>query len=674
MPQVQFTATSGGAPVEARFSLDRPDLGTLSASGLFVASGAGGGTGVVTATWGGMSASATLVIHLEVRQNGESQDAGSSSPDGGAGGWGGIGGEGMGGAVPPAAAEALASEPVADPNLELLYPYDGTVWPKGVLAPLLQWRSGSRDFEAVSIELTCSNVHYVGTFARTSTPFVHHPVPPAAWKQVNDGCAGGPVSVRLAFASNGAAYGPIQATWKIASGSLKGTVYYNSYATRLAKNSGGALGPDPRYGGATLAITGGALEPSLVAGSDSSDASGCRVCHVVAARGSRLITQHGDDHDSYRTTGVYELSSPVTEAVLSPEDGRFAWGAVSPDGSLLFSNAARLVGSWSQPSALYSLPSGAPVATSGLPSGLGAGTPVFSNDGRKLAFNWWSGTVGGQTGDGRSLAVMDLAAPGQFSSFTRVYTPSSSGHTAVYPSFTPDGSGVVFELEVRNNGKDFGGSRADCSGPGECSDRGSRGELWWVDLKTRQAARLDQLNGAGHLPVGDQAHDDDATLNYEPTVGPVASGGYAWVVFTSRRLYGNVATINPFWSDPRYHDISSEPTTKKLWVAAIDLNAAPGTDPSHPAFYLPAQELLACNSRGTWVAEVCREKGEACESGDQCCTGFCRQGAGEFAPLVCSDKPVGCSKEYEQCSTAADCCAGLSLACINERCATSGPN
>ena len=30
------------------------------------------------------------------------------------------------------------------------------------------------------------------------------------------------------------------------------------------------------------------------------------------------------------------------------------------------------------------------------------------------------------------------------------------------------------------------------------------------------------------------------------TVNPVPSGGYAWVVFTSRRMYGNVATINPW--------------------------------------------------------------------------------------------------------------------------------
>jgi hypothetical protein len=60
----------------------------------------------------------------------------------------------------------------------------------------------------------------------------------------------------------------------------------------------------------------------------------------------------------------------------------------------------------------------------------------------------------------------------------------------------------------------------------------------------------------------------------------------------------NVATQDPFLSDPRSYDPATSATTKKLWVAAIDLNAMPGTDPSHPAFYLPGQELLACRLCG----------------------------------------------------------------------------
>jgi len=165
-------------------------------------------------------------------------------------------------------------------------------------------------------------------------------------------------------------------------------------------------------------------------------------------------------------------------------------------------------------------------------------------------------------------------------------------------------------------------------------------------------------------------HDDDATLNYEPTANPIASGGYAWVVFTSRRLYGNVATIDPFFSDPRFHDISRTPTTKKLWVAAIDLNAAPGTDPSHPAFYVPAQELMAGNTRGYWVNDPCKESAGDCETGDECCGGYCRPGANGQG--TCSDQPNGCAQEFDKCESAADCCSPA-LMCIGGRCAQAPP-
>jgi hypothetical protein len=151
----------------------------------------------------------------------------------------------------------------------------------------------------------------------------------------------------------------------------------------------------------------------------------------------------------------------------------------------------------------------------------------------------------------------------------------------------------------------------------------------------------------------------------------VPSGGYAWVVFTSRRLYGNVATINPWWSDPRYHDISTTPTPKKLWVAAVDLNAKPGTDPSHPAFYLPAQELLAGNSRGYWVVDPCQPNGTTCETGDECCGGYCEDVDGGF---VCSAQPPACSNLNDKCTKSSDCCgASQGVQCINGRCAEPNP-
>ncbi|HEX4513706.1 MAG TPA: hypothetical protein VH054_09225, partial [Polyangiaceae bacterium] len=155
-------------------------------------------------------------------------------------------------------------------------------------------------------------------------------------------------------------------------------------------------------------------------------------------------------------------------------------------------------------------------------------------------------------------------------------------------------------------------------------------------------------------------------LNYEPTMNPIASGGYYWVVFTSRRMYGNVATGDP-WSG-----YTGAPIPKKLWVAAIDINPTPGKDPSHPAFYLPGQEINAGNSRGFWVVDPCKANGNSCVTGDECCNGFCRQGDG--GGLVCSNNPGGCSQQYESCTTDADCCGAGALTCVNGHCAQKNPN
>lgn len=64
------------------------------------------------------------------------------------------------------------------------------------------------------------------------------------------------------------------------------------------------------------------------------------------------------------------------------------------------------------------------------------------------------------------------------------------------------------------------------------------------------------------------------------------------------------------WSDPRDHDLTVTPTIQELWVVALDLTPKAGQDPSHPAFYLPIQELLAGNNRGFGVADPCKADGQ----------------------------------------------------------------
>jgi hypothetical protein len=235
---------------------------------------------------------------------------------------------------------------------------------------------------------------------------------------------------------------------------------------------------------------------------------------------------------------------------------------------------------------------------------------------------------------------------------------------AGFPSFFPTDDAVAFHYQIVNSNHLLN------------TWHGAEAQIWWSDLATGTASNLYALNGmapgggAPYIPIGTGNHANDTVLNYEPTVNPVSSGGYIWVIFTSRRLYGSVATTDPWQSDPRDYDATqvANATTKKLWVAAIDLNAKPGTDPSHPAFYLPAQELLAGNARGFWALAPCKADGMSCAAGDQCCNGYCEPGEGG---LVCSNAPpnASCSQVGNKCTTAADCCDTTNL-CVNGFCAS----
>ncbi len=318
---------------------------------------------------------------------------------------------------------------------------------------------------------------------------------------------------------------------------------------------------------------------------------------------------------------------------------------------------------------------------------------MFSTDAAHVAFNLKEGNalpLANTVADGKSLGMMDFDAPSEtFSNFQVLYTPTTALYS-VWPSFLPAGqNGVVFQNHLTDNGRDFAATRSTCDGSGTCNDIGAAAELWWVSTGANpQASPLTNLNGGPYLPreTGVDANGrqynhgssaDDPTYyeevyNYEPAVLPVTIGGYSWVAFTSRRMYGNVATINPYWSDPRFQDLSVQPTTKKIWIAAIGPNPTPGTDPSFPAFYLPGQELLAGNARAYFSLAQCEAPGapssaNVCTSNLDCCgaTATPPSSICQLDPPPLANPPVShcvgaptssCVADGSACTTDAQCC------------------
>jgi hypothetical protein len=223
----------------------------------------------------------------------------------------------------------------------------------------------------------------------------------------------------------------------------------------------------------------------------------------------------------------------------------------------------------------------------------------------------------------------------KFSDYAVLATPKAGKHMS-WPAFTPDGKYVVFQ---EGQGDDL------------ATWSGNTGRIFAVDVATKQVIYLANLNGDGYMPAGAR----DENKNYEPTIAPIASGGYIWVMFTSRRTFGNKLT-------------GSEGETKRLWVSAFSLNAPAGADASHPAFYVSGQELTSGNSRGFWALDPCKADGASCESGDECCNGYCNP-VPDSDPIqhVCAPPDGSCSDEFEVCKSSADCC-DPGFECVNGSC------
>jgi len=633
---VQLSARydDGSKPNRVVWSVDDTGLGSVSDSGEFRSNGFVAGDVAVTATVGSQTASVTLHITVAITGDPDALDA-QLKDDLVTGGQGGANGLGP------------------DPAFRFLYPYDKTVFPRGLAAPLLQLGGVAAD--ATYVKISAGDFSYEAFAAGAAATQVS--LPEAVWRGVTLSAAAGEwVEVAVSKASGGEVTGPVSQRWLIAPGSLKGFVYYNTYRSKLAGNTGAVMRIKP---GETAKVL----------------QSGCTVCHGVSAHGNVMVAGVQWDQANAVVSRSFDLpaNGGITLRNEQAEGRVYSFGGLTPDGELLLTSGVPTSGakmrgmSGALDTRLVDTATGDSVAAPSFTVKL-AMTPNFAPDGSRVAFNNHDADAQGHV---LSVASFDGAAsPPEFGTVSDVVTDAQ--HVLAWPSFVPDASAVLFHA-----GDSFDTAK---SGGGALY-----ADLRLVDVDTKQVNTLQALNGYDeqgqlYLPGGAA---QDAHLNYEPSVLPVAVGGFYWVFFTSRRTYGN--TIAPGGSVPRGDDIWGIPQPpdtetpsprKKIWVAAIDIEHGAALDPSHPAFYLPGQELEAGNMRAFAALEPCKKKGNGCESAAECCDGFCRETSRDAAGapvLSCSLPPENaCSNIDEACAKPSDCCSSKAL-CIGKRCAAPGP-
>ncbi len=598
-------------------------------------------------------------------RGGSAKDAGKSSADSGAA----AGGSGNGAGDKPEPKQLLTIDACDDHNpaglspsdvdklkaggkadgMAMLYPYDQTVFPRGLTAPLLMWNGGGS--QAVYVHIQSKYLEYNGCLPATASGQLQ--LPQDVWDKAGEQTLGAttPFTIELSTLDGQNAQGPIKIEIIIAQATLKGSIYYNSYDSQLGGGLGGIQGlpvlPGLGDNGSVLRIRPG-QQAEFFARQGT-----CTGCHAASANGERLIAmEFGGLGLLGGTNGqVYDLQ-PNTPANPNPATGaaNSAFVGLSPDGSVYLSTATTpLVGPnvlganmvTLADATLYETDTGNVINGSGIPTT--AAMPTFSVNGTSLVFNDLA------DGTGTVLALMDYDPQGRKASNQRTLYTSKQGY-AGWPFLLPDDGAAIFTVGEAN---DFTGGGAYIGG---LTVPGPKSDLMIVDVGTGQATILAQAMGfktpddaaqeKTYLPFG----AEELHQHYYPTVSPVAAGGYFWVFFDSIRHYGN------------------QGMHRQLWGTAIQIQRGGGEaigtglytfDPSSPAFYVPGQELAGANHRAFTALDPCRADGESCESGIDCCSGFCTNG-------VCGP-PSGCAQTNEACQSDSDCCNGTD-SCIGGFC------
>ncbi|HTQ48404.1 MAG TPA: hypothetical protein VMI75_36860 [Polyangiaceae bacterium] len=609
------------------WSSDAPAVGSLAATGLYSATGALGGQVHIQAAYKGKTAAATLTVKLVLQQNGAN--------------------------VPPAVQTGLEGATTQDTTTTWAYPYDGTVWPRGLLAPILQWNGGAAT-DDYYLHIVSSTFELQAFTTATNAPSSRIALDETTWQKFTDSSAGG-AQVTVARWDGSAATVVAKQSWTVAPASMRGTIYYwSNNLGRVLRIKPGAAMPDDFANQAPL------NDPNQY-----TQSSCLMTCHTVSADGSTIISGggvFGGSYDLQTSKPTFYLGGtwgPSNGGASSSSVVRWASPALSPDGKYLVTNAMAEGLAYANDSTtqgflgMYTSANGMLVPNSGV-NGQALTNPAWSPEGSRIVYvdsgdpvstPWFSAWNDPPPGDLKVLQFDATKNPMTFGGQTLVATGADPNQRINWPSITPDGKWVIYQRGV---GADTRSGNAD---------------MYFASAVTpNQEVRCAKLDGDGY-PFA--AGSRDLSWNFEPSFAPVAAGGYYWVVFTSRRTYGNILT-GPAQG-------AAGTAVKQLWIAAIDQNPKPGADPSHPAFHLTGQDESNLAMRGFYSLPPCAQNGQGCQSGTDCCGGYCAGGGDGGAP-VCQSMSPGCSQTGDKCNTTSDCCnASAGVTCINHVCSEPTP-
>jgi hypothetical protein len=494
------------------------------------------GTMTVTALAAGISASANIDVKVNVLE--VPPNSGAATPNQAA-----------------VAARATVFGPLGSPaagsgssSATWLYPYSGTYFPLALPAPVVQYLytpvSGDSTTAASTVKLslrfpagsTAASAKFNYSLIVNewnSTTCTAKPsacnyldpqitIPQTAWRYFELSARGTNATLvvqRLRERSSGGPTLELETTRDIrfVDGQLKGTVYYNSYTSPQAGNTG-----------AILAIQPGATSPTLAISPSTGGSKDCIGCHSVNSTGTQVITGSIpagswslDNSKRYNMTA----GTPPSPATLSTyTDNKFNYGAVWLDGVYYMTHGGGV--EQQSPTATvvsyFYKPASPAMATTvtNWPSDAQAHLPRFSPDGKKLAFSYVGGSTlpcsssaaSPCTGSPKKLAsdsTMKRLVVTDFSCSSPPCTSASTGFSVsnardvtpgvtdkvARPTFAPLGDFIAYQRQIRSSKTTLAWTNSDTN-----SIAGALAEIWGspVPADGSTAAvptRLNWLNG-----------------------------------------------------------------------------------------------------------------------------------------------------------------------------------
>ncbi|HUJ58994.1 MAG TPA: hypothetical protein VLX92_10890 [Kofleriaceae bacterium] len=458
------------------------------------------------------------------------------------------------------------SDPTRDPDL--VYPNDGTLVPPNLGRLEFHFHPGANN---TVFELSLENaVTDIKVYLQCTLPLnggcIYQPDPQLwAWL-ANTNRGGDPVkwAIRGTDATGTSVGASSTLALSFAIDDVNGGIYYWTTTTEAIM----------RYDFASTTQT----SATKYAGTELEGT--CIGCHALSHDGTKLVAEVNGQND-----GRTALVDVATKAVMNqfgstPKSMFESW---NPDGSAY-------VGVYGDSGATnYNL-----MVFDGNTANMTAtidvnGTatnptdhPDWSADGQRIAFvrvgiagtmqRMWNGAI---------YQVQQVGGGGWGP--PQLLVPSANLQNNYYPAYAPDGRLLVYDNSHCTSGSNTG---VECE-----ADTNPTATLMAIDsLAGGTPVPLANANKPG---IADGANT--ALTNSFPKWNPFvfarnAGGGHlAWITFSSKRNYG----------------LRTPPGTGTLlWMAAIDLDAPAGTDPSFVAFALPFQDLTTSNHIAQWTDTI----------------------------------------------------------------------